>query len=121
MPDINDSALIARLVPARKAGKLDWESTATADQFTASYGGRWTLTVDRTQNEGQISVDYYFKITNSQGEEVLRIWDRPDNVLTQRFEKTRRRALKVDEALGGLLKEIGELDGPEISDEDIPF
>jgi hypothetical protein len=121
MPDINDKALIARLLRATLAGKLNWENTATPDQFAASYGGRWTLTVDRSGNPGEEGPSFYLTITNAQGEEVLRIWGQRDNVLPKLFEQARRHALKVDEALGDLLKEIGEEEGPEISDEDIPF
>jgi len=125
MPDINDTDLIARLLRATQAGKLSWESTGTPEQFSASYGGRWTLTVDKSVNDDR-SVDCYLTITNSQGEEVLRIWDQPDNYLPKLFEQARRHALKVDQALSDLIKEIGEDDlprspGPEISDEDIPF
>jgi len=121
MPEINDKALIAKLLAATKSGKLNWQNTATADQFAASYGGRWTLTVDKSWNDEKGSTDYYLTITNSQGEEVLRIWDQPDNVLPTLFEQARRRALKVDEALEDLMKEIGDVEDPEISDEDIPF
>jgi|SRR5579863_2812161 len=120
MPDINDRELISKLLRATQAGKLSWETTAEPDRFAASYGGRWTITVDKTiNNEG--ASDFFLTITNAQGEEVLRIWDQPDNVLPKLFEQARRHALKVDEALGDLMKEIGELEGPEISDEDIPF
>lgn len=121
MPDINDAELIAKLLHATEAGKLGWENTATTDQFAASYGGRWTLTVDKSANENQAAMDYYLTITNSEGEEVLRIWDQPNNVLPKLFEQARRHALKVDEALGDLMKEIGDVEGPKISDEDIPF
>jgi hypothetical protein len=119
MPEINDRDLIAKLLRATQAGKVSWQNTGTPDQFASSYGGRWTLAVDKSTDQG---TDYYYlTITNSQGEEVLRIWDQTDNVLPKLFEQARRHALKVDEAIGDLMKEIGEAEGPEISDEDIPF
>jgi hypothetical protein len=121
MPDIDDKDLIATLLRATLGGKLSWESTGTPDRFAASYGGRWTLTVDRSMDEDRGSTNFYLTITNAQGEEILRIWGQPDNVLPRLFERARRHALKVDEALGDLIKEIGEDKGPEISDEDIPF
>jgi hypothetical protein len=121
MPDINDTDLIAKLLRATQAGKPGWESTSTPDAFAASYGGRWTLAVGKSENESQGSTDYYLTISNSQGEEILRIWDQPDNQLPKLFEQARRHALKVDEALSDLIKEIGEEHGPQISDEDIPF
>jgi hypothetical protein len=120
MPDINDKDLIASLLRATLTGKLGWERTSAPDQFAASYGGRWTLTVDKAMIENH-GANYFLTITNAQGEEVLRIWDQSDNVLPQLFERARRHALRVDEALFDLLKEIGENKGPEISDEDIPF
>jgi hypothetical protein len=124
MPDINDKDLIASLLRATQAGKLGWESTSTPDRFAASYGGRWTLTVDKSTNDNDDTY-FYLTISNAQGEEILRIWGQRDNVLPKLFERARRHALRVDEALGDLIKEIGEDTGedkgPEISDEDIPF
>ena len=122
MPDIRDAELIAKLLQATQNKKLAWEKTGAPDQFAASYGGKWTLTVDKSDDERGPGWDYYLSITNSSGEEVLRILDQPDNELPKLFEQARRYALRVDEALSDLIKEIGEKDeGPEISDEDIPF
>jgi hypothetical protein len=122
MPDIKDAELIAKLLEATRNKKLAWEKTGAPEQFAASYGGKWTLNLDKTENQSGPGWDYYLTITNSSGEEVLRIWDQPDNELPKLFEQARRYALRVDEALTDLIKEIGEKDdAPEISDEDIPF
>jgi hypothetical protein len=120
MPAMNDSELVSKLLDATDKRKIGWEKTAVGDRFAASYGGKWTLTVDRSTDE-QDRTDYYLTITNNEGDEILRILDRADNDLPTLFEKARRHALNVDEALNDLMKEIGEKAQPEISDEDIPF
>lgn len=119
MPDMTDPELITKLLEATQRGKLNWEKTAIPDNFSVSYGGRWTLTVDKTFNDNTDRVEYYVAIANAEGEEVLRISGRQDNALPELFEQARRHALKIDQALSDLMKELA--DGPEISDEDIPF
>src|SRR5215813_2271665 len=99
MPEITDANLISKLLRATKKKKIGWEITATKDRFAASYGGKWTLTVDKSPNEDTGSTDYYLTITDAEGQEVFRIWDQPNNDLPALFEQARRNALKVDEAL----------------------
>jgi hypothetical protein len=122
MPEITDAALIIKLLRGTRAGKLNWEKTATPDQYAASYGGKWTVTVDKSEDQETGGYIFYLSIGNSQGEEALRIWNMPNNKVSELFEQARRHALKVDEALSALLKEIDEdTDEPQVTDDDIPF
>jgi hypothetical protein len=122
MPETADAALITKLLRATRNGKITWEKTTTQDQFAASYAGKWTVAVDKSEDRDTGAEFYYLTITNAEGEEVLRIYNVSAKQLPQLFEQARRRSLKVDEAVSDLLKEIGEDGGePEITDEDIPF
>ena len=111
MPEIRDFELVDKLIDATRNKKLAWEKTASADQYSTSYGGKWTLSVDlaHTRDESDF---YFLTITNAEGEQVLRIYEANAPLLRDLFELARRQALKVDEALADLFKEI---------EGDIPF
>lgn len=123
MPEISDPELVVRLLRATRSGKLGWEKTADPERFVASYGGKWSLTIEKTMafdDEGERSDAYSLTINNTEGEEILRIWDQPKNAVRELFEQARRHALKVNEALDDLMKAIGE-SREDVKDEDIPF
>lgn len=95
-----DAEFVYRLTQSTDAGKVDWKATATPDQYAAAFGGKWTVTVDKGIPEGGPEV-FWLAINNADGEEMLRIYG-----VDGLFEKARRRALKVDEAIQDIFKEL---------------
>jgi hypothetical protein len=123
MPDITDAELIDKLLQATGEGRVAWERADVQDRFVARYAGKWTLTIDRSSDPDNGYLAYWLALSNARGEEILKVYSSDEEQLGRLFELVRRRALKVDEALSDLLKEI-ETDGGqkgELSDEDIPF
>jgi hypothetical protein len=109
MPNITDSELILRLVQSTIERRLAWEKIEdVADRFAAKYAGKWTLTIDKSVETNERYPHYWLALSNAEGEEIMKIYS--DNVggVDELFELARRQALKVDEALSDLLKEIDE-------------
>jgi len=125
MAIISDQELLSLLLQATNEQRLAWQRTSGQDQFAAQYANKWTLTVVKSDHPDDPFSSYWLALSNADGDEILRIHSSQEPILGELFELARRRALKVDEALNDLLKEIapeksgnGEI---EISDEDIPF
>jgi hypothetical protein len=101
---VSDIELISKLYDSTQNGRISWEKTAVEDQYAAVFGGKWTVTIDKgTSPEG---VRYWLSINNAEGNEILRITSREDHRISELFDLARRHALKVDEAIADLLKEI---------------
>jgi hypothetical protein len=96
-----DIELVTKLMQATETGRIDWQKTATSDRYAASFGGRWTVVIDYNANSEH---RYFLALKDSEGQEVLRIWD--DLRLSNLFESARRKALKIDEAIADVLKEL---------------
>jgi hypothetical protein len=120
MPNITDSELILKLLEATTEGRLSWKKTDTVDRFASTYAGKWTLTIDKSRSPDSPYDSYWVALSNAEGEEILKIYSSDEPGLGELFEVSRRRALKVDEALTDLLKEI-EPQKSDQKDEDIPF
>ena len=120
MPDITDAELITKLLQATDDGRISWDKSDVSDQFAAKYAGKWTLRIDKSSTEESPYPSYWLALSNSRGEVILTIHSTDEERLDRLFELARRRALKVDEALSDLLKEI-EPDQDDHKDEDIPF
>jgi len=120
MAIITDQELITKLVQATDEGRIRWSKTNVADRFAAKYAGKWALTIDKADPEDPYEgPSYWLALSNAEGEEILRIYPSEDTPLHQLFDLVRRRALKIDEALGDLLQEMEP--EKQIKDEDIPF
>ncbi len=104
MRKITNQELINSLVVATEQDRIDWEPSGTVDQFTASFGGKWTLLFDKTEDdEGE---HFWLDVKTSEGETIVRITPHDDSRIPALFEAVRRYALKIDKALADLLKEI---------------
>lgn len=104
MRRITNQELINSLVVATEQDRVDWQPSGTVDQFTASFGGKWTLLFDRTEDTRGMS--FWLDVKTSEGETIVRLTPQDDNRIPALFETVRRHALKIDEALADLLKEI---------------
>ncbi len=123
MPNITDAELVDKLLQATEDGRITWEKADVEDQFLAKYADKWTLTIDKSFDPEGPPLNYWLALSNARKEEILKISSSDEGQLDRLFELARRRALKVDEALSDLLKEIEPDDGQkgELKDEDIPF
>jgi len=119
MAFITDEELISKLVEATREGRLRWTKTEVTDRFASRYAGKWSLTIDMSQEPDERFASYWLALSNAEGEEILKIYPSQDTPLHALFDLARRRALKIDEALEDLLKEIEPHE--QIKDEDIPF
>jgi hypothetical protein len=103
---MDNTDLVIKLLDATKQGKIDWRPTAKTDEFTASFGGKWTLLCRQFATGSQIVER--LSLQNAAGEELLSIRDSDISNVTRLYEMARRYALKVDEAIADLMKEIDE-------------
>lgn len=104
MRKITNLELMNSLIVATEQDRIDWQPSGTVDQFTASFGGKWTILFDKNQDdEGE---HYWLDVKTSEGETIVRLTERDDSRIPALFESVRRFALKIDKALADLLKEI---------------
>jgi hypothetical protein len=105
MRRISDQELINSLIVATEEDRIDWQPSGTVDQYTASFGGKWTLVIDKGQNSSGDDI-FWLDVKDSAGENIVRLTPYDDNRIPALFEMARRFALKIDQALADLLKEI---------------
>jgi hypothetical protein len=102
-----DHNFIRFLFEGTQTGKIKWEPTALAGEYTASFKGNYSVIV--SQYEDVERIDWHLRLLDSFDRELLRI-DYGDNSLVKDlYEQAVRAALDVDKALD------------EIMGEDIPF
>jgi hypothetical protein len=107
MARISNQELFNKLLVATEQERIDWQPTGVQDQFTASFGGKWTLIIDKSAAMPS-RPNYWIELRDSVGQEVLRLTTSDDNRLPELFEMARRYALKIDKAIIDLMKEIDE-------------
>jgi hypothetical protein len=112
MPSVTDREFVEKMLEATRDGRIAWVKSDVADQFSAGYGGKWSLKVDRTTSPNMPEWDYWVALFNAEGEELLRVTDGQVRQVGELFEAARRQALKVNDEVADLIK---KLDG------DIPF
>ncbi|MGO9273954.1 MAG: hypothetical protein ACLQOO_27565 [Terriglobia bacterium] len=106
MTTSKDLELIQQLKEATEQGRLGWHPTATVDEFTTSFRGRFSVVVSKVPD------DYYiFQMCDDSGREMLKI--SPGNappeevgVVRDLFDAARRQALHVDKAIEDILQEL---------------
>jgi hypothetical protein len=114
MPQISDQEFVNKVLVATLNDKIDWQPTAQADRFSASFGGKWTVLVTATFDRygpppaAQPFYDYDLTLRDSAGEQILRIDSEHNDRISELHELARRRALKVNEAIEDFMKELDE-------------
>jgi hypothetical protein len=101
MANLSDAELIGKILDSTVRGKIDWQKTAEQSQFAAAFGGKWTVLIDQGVKDPHL---FWLTLQNAEGEELLSISS--DARLSDLYDKARRQALKVDEAITDLLKEL---------------
>ena len=105
MPRITNHELINRIIIATDEDRVDWQPTARPREFTASFGGKWTLVLFPGLNSRGILI-FSLEVKDSEGETIVEITSEEDERIPELHEMARRHALKIDEALVDLLNEI---------------
>ncbi|HXM50937.1 MAG TPA: hypothetical protein VN956_24045 [Pyrinomonadaceae bacterium] len=104
MPKITNAQIVDSLWTATENGRVDWQPTATKDQFAASFGGKWTVVIDKTETDRDD--EFWLDVRDSEGQTIVRVAGATNPNIPDLFEMARRRGLKVDESLADFLKEI---------------
>jgi hypothetical protein len=104
MTRITNHELANRIIVATDQDRIDWQPTARSQEFTASFGGKWTLVISHYFSALQDM--YGLEVKDSEGEIITRVTSLEDHRIQELHEMARRYALKIDEALADLLKEI---------------
>ncbi len=102
MPRISNHELVNSLLVATDQDKVDWQPTARPQEFAASFGGKYTAEVWRGPAGALLD------IKDSEGEMLVRISSEDDNRIPELHDMAKRHALKIDDALADLLKEINK-------------
>src|SRR2546423_1624241 len=108
MEDQKAVALFQEILEKTRSGRIKWEPTADEDSFVASVGGKFTILIAQTPEEGPALVlkdaDDRVLMTvryDTNGVDFSELRDLRDMV--------RRRALRVDEKVDEVLTELGKL------------
>jgi hypothetical protein len=109
--------LIERLLTLTEEGKIDWKETASEDDFQAVVG-QYVVAVFRTRESEDWDNSFAVRVADRKGtllEEAVGISGTAETggilngMLSQLFQKARRKALNVDEALTELLSSLDSL------------
>jgi hypothetical protein len=107
-----DIAFAVYLLKLSREGKLKWEATARANEFTASLMGKYNVLVTREGSFGQVRYehdpDYSLRLIDNGEQELLRLTENEYADLVQLFELARRASLKVDAVIDEILRGEGE-------------
>ena len=93
-----DSEFVQKLLQATERGQVDWH--------LAAVGGRWTVQVDEHTTDPSI---HYLTLRDSQGQELLSIGQWEHEAIPTLYEAARRRALKVNDALTEVIRDLDKL------------
>ena len=103
----SDNELVQKLFDSTAAGKVAWEPSGITDQFKCTFASKWVITVDKGTDENDGTTYYWLKLTDfSRGTTILQLYSPEAEGLQQLFELARRRALRIDEAISDLMREL---------------
>jgi len=77
MREEKEAQLVHELIEATRNGRISWEATASIDEFTTSFKGKYSATVSRTA-----SGHYILRIVDEADRELLNLEHGSDQVLT---------------------------------------
>lgn len=119
MADQRILTLINRLRERTDQGKVSWREADRGDAFLASFSNNSVSVSQRESRQGS-GAEYVIRILNSWGDTIEEVGDEDFQnqevyeTMKNLFDKARRIALGLDEALDSILKELDESD-------DMPF
>jgi hypothetical protein len=99
-----------------REGRIPWKPTAEESNFIAAIGGQYILSVSAFQAKdqwGNKSQHYALILRDQDDVELTTVTDTDEGVirddLRELYETARRRALNVDEKIGGVLEVLSRL------------
>ena len=98
-----DRLFLNRLLATTKAGKTDWAPTASPKVFTTSLSGKFSILIGGVSDES-----IWMTIDDNQGTRIHRLTSDDFAELLELYQLARRRALRVDETIDELMKDLGE-------------
>lgn len=130
MAELEFQALVNRLAERTAIGKVNWKPTASESEYVLYFKNNALSMRRGVDDEDDEFV--VFTLRNDAGKKIdeFRVWDSFGEwrAVADMWASARRRALKLDEALEGLLMEIetkdiiGDEAGPKQENEDdLPF
>ena len=104
-----DFELLSTLTKATEGGRVEWTPTATDNEFTSSFKGKFNVTIRKTDPGS-----FRFEMVDSLGRQLLLVyidnhqsnWQEVEKV-SGLFEMAQRQALAVDAAIDEIIGEIG--------------
>jgi hypothetical protein len=103
-----DIALADHILKLSQEGKLKWEATARANEFTSSLKGKYNIRVSRGY-VGLISYanepEYNLRLVDQAEQELMSLTEREFGRLVEMFELARRASLNVDAIIDEILRE----------------
>lgn len=131
MPTEEYLDLLKKLVAKTEAGAVNWHPTSNDNEFVV-YFDQFSLSMYMSREEREED-SCTFTIRDSTGKTVDRFWLQESeanwSLVDRLFTAARRKALRVDEAVGAILREldskksVGLAEAPTkpADDDDIPF
>ena len=115
------SKIIPKLNSSTKAGKINWKTTSVPDKFMVSFKD-FSLAIWSGYDQQEGGEFTAFELIDPDGKEVDRFYVKDSDkqwgeVAAELYGGARRKALRIDEALKVISKELG-VDEP---DDDLPF
>ena len=103
----SDTALVQKLLDSTVTGKVAWEPSGITDQFKCNFVNKWTVTVDKGYDDESDATYFWLTLIDfAKGTELLRLYSTDVPSVPQLFEVARRQALRIDEAISDLLREL---------------
>ena len=115
MEDLRASKLFQEVLVKTKAGRIQWEPTASETEYFSILPDDFIVTVSSVPDTDSWGQDYQRQalVLRKNDQELLRVTPDVDGVggqgLTELYEFARRRALRVDAAVDKLLGELAKL------------
>lgn len=105
MPFQQDVELVAFLREGTEKGKIEWKPTANKDEYTASFRGKWSVTVNEVSSSlGDLL--WILRVADTDDREMLRLSSSEYGPIEYLFDLARRAALKVDLAIADILDSL---------------
>jgi hypothetical protein len=98
-----DNQLLTRILEACRAGKIDWAPSGEYGGYVTSLSGKYVIKVKQNQFAGSTC---WLTIDSEDGGSVVSLTSNDFEGIAEIYELARRRALKVDETIDEIIKDL---------------
>jgi len=97
-----------------RAGRIPWKPTAEESNFIAAIGGQYVLSISAHDVSPTAELPHYaLTLSDRIGNELTTVTDMDQEIsakdIQELYETARRRAIQVDEKIGGVLAVLSRL------------